>query len=54
MAGAPNKNNYITGLMKSYGENWIVALRPEDIQRSGKRIVKEMVRGQFNYEDVGK
>lgn len=54
MAGAPNKNNYITGLMKSYGENWIVALRPEDIQRSGKRIVKEMVRGQFNYEEVGK
>lgn len=39
--------------MKQYGENWIVALKPDDIQRSGKRIIKEMIKGYFNYEEVG-
>lgn len=54
MAGTNNtKNNYITSMIKQYGVNWIVALRPEDIQRSGKRIVKEMVQGRFNYEEIG-
>lgn len=53
MAGNNNKNNYITNMIRQYGENWIVALRPDDIQRSGKRIFKEMVRGQFDYETVG-
>lgn len=52
MAG--NKNNYITNMMRQFGDNWIVALKPEDIQRSGKRISKEMVKGQFDYEQVGK
>ena len=50
MAG---KNNYITNMIKQFGENWIVALKPEDIQRSGKRIFKEMVKGQYDYEQVG-
>lgn len=47
------KPNYITNMVKQYGENWIVALKPEDIQKSGKRIFKEMVKGNFNYEEVG-
>lgn len=51
---AANKNNYITNMIKQFGENWIVALKPDDIQRSGKRIVKEMVKGQYDYETVGK
>lgn len=48
-----SKQNYITNMMKQFGENWIVALKPEDIQRSGKRIFKEMVRGNYDYETIG-
>lgn len=51
---ANNKNNYITNMINKYGENWIVTTNPEDIQKAGKRIVKEMAKGQFNYEEVGK
>lgn len=54
MANKPNsKPNYITNMMRQFGDNWIVALKPEDIQRSGKRIFKEMVRGIIDYEQVG-
>lgn len=48
-----NSRNYITNMVKQFGENWIVALKPDDIQRAGKRIAKEMVKGYFNYEEVG-
>lgn len=50
MAGRPN---YITNMKKQFGDNWIVALKPDDIQRSGKRIFKEMVRGFYDYQEVG-
>lgn len=46
--------NYIQNMEKQFGENWIVSLRPEDIQRSGKRIFKEMVRGNIDYQQHGK
>lgn len=45
--------NYIRTMINQFGENWIVALKPEDIQRSGKRIFKEMIKGQINYEQEG-
>lgn len=51
MAG---RQNYITNMIKQFGDNWIVALKPDDIQRSAKRIFKEMVKGNFDYEQVGK
>lgn len=47
------KTNYIQNMIRQYGENWIVALRPEDIQRSGKRIFKEMVKNQIDYQSEG-
>lgn len=50
---ASNKANFITNMMKQFGDNWIVALKPEDIQRSGKRIFKEMVRGNYDYQKIG-
>lgn len=46
--------NYFETMTKKFGENWIVALKPEDIQRSGKRICREMVKGQIDYEKFGK
>jgi hypothetical protein len=47
------KTNYIDSMIKQYGDQWIVALNPEDIQRSCKRLVKDMVRGNINYEKHG-
>ena len=50
---ANNKNNFITNMIRQYGDNWIVAMNPENIQKSAKRIFKEMVRGQYDYEKLG-
>ena len=47
------RSNYINEMVKRFGDYWIVALKPEDIQRSGKRIFKEMVRGNIDYETEG-
>ena len=47
------RNNYIKQMISTYGETWIVALRPEDIQRSAKRIAKELVRGEYDFQEVG-
>lgn len=47
------KNNYIKQMQNTYGENWIVALKPEDIQRAGRRIVKEIVKGDYDYQESG-
>ena len=46
-------SSYIDSMIKSYWENWLVAMSPETIQRSAKRIVKDMVRGTIEYEKYG-
>lgn len=46
-------NSYIGNMISQYGDDWIVALSPDNIQRSTKRIVKDMIRG-INYETYGK
>lgn len=53
MAGNNKHNNYITNMIRQYGENWIVALKPDDIQRQAKRIFKEMIKGMIDYEKFG-
>ena len=47
------KKCYFDTMKDQYGENWIVNLRPDDIQRSSGRIFKEMVKGTIDYEKVG-
>jgi hypothetical protein len=47
-------NSYIRSMCERFGDDWIVAVKPEDIQRSGKRIVKDMVRGVIDYETYGR
>ena len=47
------RNNYIKQNIATYGENWIVCLRPEDIQRSAKRVAKELVKGDFDLQEEG-
>jgi len=51
------QNNYFTMMLNKYNgnENFIVALKPEQIQRSAKeRIFREMIRGQIDYTKYGK
>ena len=45
---------YIQQMHQQYnGEEWINAMRPEDIQRNCKRIIKDMAKGSINYEQFG-
>lgn len=50
------QNNYFTSQIKRFqSEDFIMALKPEQIQRSAKeRIFREMVRGQIDYTQFGK
>lgn len=47
--------NYFTSSIKHYGrEDFVVLLKPEEIQRSAKdRIFREMVRGRIDYVQFG-
>lgn len=47
------KYNYITQMIDKYGEYWVSNVRPEDIQRQTKRIVKDIVHGNIEYDKVG-
>lgn len=48
-------SNYFTSSIKRYGtDDFILMLKPEDIQRSAKeRIFREMVRGKIDYTEFG-
>lgn len=48
------KNSFIGNMYKQYGDEWVNSMRPEDIQRQGKRIVSDMVKGNVDYEKFGK
>ena len=45
---------YIQSMLNQYGEDWIVRVAPENIQRMTKRIVKEIAKGSIDYEAVGR
>ena len=47
------KKCYFDSMKDQYGDNWIVNMRPDDIQRSSGRIFKEMIKGAIDYEKVG-
>ena len=48
------QNNYFTTMIKKYNRNdFIIALKPKQIQRSAKeRIFREMVKGQIDYAQL--
>lgn len=48
------RGNFFTDMIKRFGDNWIVAMTPENVQRSGKRIFREMVKGYIDYQTCGK
>ena len=45
--------SYIKQMEDQRGANWIVTLKPEDIQMASKRIVKDMVNGSISYDNMG-
>lgn len=47
-------NSYLDNMTKNYGDNWIVTVTPDNIQRSAKRVFKDMVRGSIDYQKLGK
>ena len=50
------QNNYFTNMISRFNgnENFIIALKPEHIQRSAKeRIFREMIKGQIDYTQFG-
>lgn len=47
------KNCYIQMMANQRGEDWLIYIRPEEIQNSTKRIIKDMVRGNIEYEKYG-
>ena len=47
-------NNYFTNMINQRGEDWIVTVRPDEIQNSARRIVKDMAKGTIDYEKVGR
>ena len=47
------KNSYIQMMVAQRGTDWITTIRPEEIQNSTKRIVKDMAKGNIEYEKYG-
>lgn len=47
------KKCYFDTMKDQYGDNWVVNLRPDDIQRASGRIFKEMAKGSIDYEKYG-
>ena len=47
------KNSYIQMMIAQRGTEWLTMIRPEEIQNSTKRIVKDMVKGNIEYEKYG-
>ena len=45
--------SYIQQMQDQRGEAWIMTLKPEEIQNSAKRIVKDMVKGSIDYDNLG-
>lgn len=47
-------NNYFTTMISQRGEDWLLSVRPDEIQNATKRIIKDMAKGTIDYEKVGK
>lgn len=47
------KQCFFDSMMNQYGENWLVGLTVESIQKQADRIFKEMAKGQIDYEKFG-
>lgn len=46
-------NNYFKQNISKYGDQFISLVTPDQIQGQAKRIVKELVRGQIEFEKYG-
>lgn len=51
---AKTGRSYLDSMVKQWGDDWLVAVNPDTIQRSIKRIVRDMARNTIDYEKHGK
>ena len=45
---------YIESMIAKNGENWVALVPPDSIQKSTKRIVKELAKGMISFDQYGK
>ena len=50
---AAEKNNYFKTNIAKFGDTFISLVTPDQIQGQAKRIVKELVRGEIEFEKYG-
>lgn len=50
---AAEKNNYFKQNISKYGDTFISLVTPDQIQGQAKRIVKDLVRGEIEFEKYG-
>lgn len=50
---AKQRTSYISQQVSQFGQDWIAMTTPERIQGAAKRIVKDMVNGNIDYENHG-
>ena len=50
---AKGGRTYIETMIKQYGTDWLVSVNPDSIQRSTKRIIKDMVNSTMDYGKYG-
>lgn len=48
------KQCYFEQMIKSMGENFINLVTPDKIQNAAKKVAREMVKGEINYQVYGK
>ena len=50
---AKGSRTYIETMIKQFGSDWLVAVNPDNIQRSTKRIIKDMINNNIDYGKYG-
>lgn len=47
------KSSWIENMHKQYGDNWIAVVPPENIKNNGKRVARDILKGNISYEKYG-
>jgi hypothetical protein len=47
------QNSYFTSMVAQRGPEWLMTLRPDEIQNATKKIVRDMAKGVVDYERFG-
>ena len=53
MANNNQPTSFIQQMINQRGQDWIVTMTPENIQKNAKRIVRDIARGFIDYDKCG-